>query len=168
MLLSNCYHKRTEIIFHKYPRDSMAACSMVNYTFLKGRGETREAEKWDSHHLVTCTVNMKPCSPNVQEGSPKLFMNCPTRLSSSETIKLFCILCVISFYRNQEQRHSFLFSQKGHSSVLLTELKSLQLYGIFTDQIHKSQAHILTYVLLQFFAKNLQNNYISCHFNYQI
>lgn len=43
----------------------MAACSMVNDTFLKGRGETG-GEKWDSYHLVTCTANMKPHSPTVQ------------------------------------------------------------------------------------------------------
>lgn len=75
----------------------MAACSMVNDTFLKGRGEIGEGEKWDSHHLVTCTGNRKSYSPTIQEGYPNLFMNCPTRLNSSETTELSYILCVIGF-----------------------------------------------------------------------
>ena len=88
MLLSNCHHKRAEIIFHKNPRDSMAACSMVNDTFLKeGKRKGRDRRKRQTGFTslgYLYTVNMKPSSPPEQEGQPNLFTNCPTRPSSPE------------------------------------------------------------------------------------
>lgn len=35
VFLSHCHHKRTEVVLHKYPRDPMAACSMVDDSLLK-------------------------------------------------------------------------------------------------------------------------------------
>ena len=97
MLLGNCHHKRAEIIFHKNPRDSMAARSMVNNTFLKeGEREKEETTGFMSLGYLQ-TVNRKPSSPPEQEQHPNLFMNCAARSSS-----LFCILCMASFWSNQK------------------------------------------------------------------
>lgn len=87
--------------------------------------------------------------PNCTKGYPSLFMNCPTRLNSSETNHIILwSLCDELLKKSKEQSHSFLFSQKGHLIYKCSaELKNLQLYGIFIDQIHKNQVHILIYFL---------------------
>lgn len=62
----------------------MAACSMVNDTFLKeGKGKDRRRRKTgfiSAGYLHT--VNMKPYTPTIGEGHPNLCTNCPTSLRS--------------------------------------------------------------------------------------
>lgn len=76
------------------------------------------------------TFNIKPCSPIVKEGHPHFLMNCPTRLSSSGT-NYFVFFVQLAF-ETIKRAESFFSPQKDHLRYKFsTELKSLQIYGMF-------------------------------------
>lgn len=73
MFLSNCHHQRTEIIFHKNPRDSMAACSMVYDTFLKEGKKERQEEETNRIHVIRLLVysQYETLQPSYTRGASK-------------------------------------------------------------------------------------------------
>lgn len=175
MLLSNCHHKRTEIIFHKNPRDSMAACSMVNDTFLKkGKRKGRERRKRQIGFTslgYLYTVNMKPSSPPEQEGHPNLFMNCPTRPSSPEISKLFCILCMVSFWSNQKNRiifYCFLKKVTLHTTRFLLNWRVYMAHSSLTKSMKTTFLFWHTFCIISLLRIYKIILSTSCHLNDKI
>lgn len=148
MFLSNCHHQRTEIIFHKNPRDSMAACSMVYDTFLKEGKKERQEEETNRIHVIRLLVysQYETLQPSYTRGASKSLyaMSYYMELSRDKQIILYSSYSQL-LKQSKERIHSFLFSQKGHFTYKVsTELKSLQLYGtFFIDQINKNYICIL-------------------------